>query len=166
MIVLAADRPRQLRWSSLGVRSARGGRGKAVLFLPPEEVVPVYHLADPFANVRIQLRKMTLENWKQFLAERFASDHPLEVVPAAMVVGAVKPGARDLRSQPVKELTVPHMHPQGYLRVEAVAAEVALSNEDSNEKALLVVSHTSILSGRCFTVKFPVKHPRIFGTHT
>ena len=43
----------------------------------------------------------------------------------------------------MKKGLVSNVHSQGYVRLEAVAAEMALSDEDSQEKAFLEVSHVS-----------------------
>jgi hypothetical protein len=67
--------------------------------------------------------------------EAVAASHPLVVVPAAVVVGAVEPAPRDGRDQPSEEPLVPEVHPQGDLRLAAIPAEVPLPDQQAEQEA-------------------------------
>ena len=54
------------------------------------EFVPVNHSHYPLSNIRVYFIYSTLEERQQLLAQRLASDHPLVVVPASVMVRAVQ----------------------------------------------------------------------------
>ena len=56
----------------------------------------------------------------------------------AMVIRTVEPRRRDGPVQPPDEALMPHVHPQGDLRLPPVAAEVSLAEEDTYDHSLLV----------------------------
>jgi hypothetical protein len=52
-----------------------------------------------------------------------------------MMVGAVERTARPRRSQPLERLLMADVHPERHLRLAAVAPEVALADQEAEEKA-------------------------------
>ena len=117
------------------------------------------HFFDPLANVRVHHVKTTKQNWQQPFSKRLASGHPLVVAPPPVMVRPIELGVWDDAEQPLEKLLVSHMHPQGHLSLASIAAEMALANQNANQKTFFEVGHgLSSLQGGCFTVKFPVKH--------
>ena len=116
------------------------------------------HLFDPLANVGVYCVKTTKQKRQQFFAKRFASGHPLVVVPPPMMVPAVRFKFRDHPNQPLEKLLVSHVHSKGHLGLQPVAAEMTFANENANQETLFEFGHDSQVYGMpCFTVKFPVK---------
>ena len=99
------------------------------------------HLFDPLANMRVYDVKTTKQDWQQLVTKRLASGHPLIVAPSSVMVGTVESGAWNYAKQPMKELLVPYMHSQSYLRLTAIAAEMAFANQDANQESLFEVGH-------------------------
>jgi len=128
------------------------------LFFSPGEAVPFDHLLGPLPSMGVQAGETAPENRQQFVPERIATDHPLEVVSTSVVVWAVEFRARDLLNQPVKELFVPNVHSDSHLWLQTVPPEMAFSYKYANEKALIEFVHSLRIQATCFTVKFPVKH--------
>lgn len=64
-----------------------------------------------------------------------ASRHPPEVGASAMVVGTIKAATREGSLDPAECGFVSHVHPECHLRLAAVAAEVSLAHEESNQKS-------------------------------
>jgi hypothetical protein len=101
----------------------------------------------------------------QAIAQEFAARHPLEVVAAAVVVGAVQPALGELRLQPPEQLLVAHVHAQRDLGLPAVASEVPLTRQQAEQVADGEVAggrrlHDRRLALPCFTVKFHVEPSR------
>ena len=59
------------------------------------EFVPVNHGCYPLSNVVIHLIQVTPEERQHLFAQRFASDHPLVVFPAAVVIGPIQLRSRN-----------------------------------------------------------------------
>jgi len=77
-------------------------------------------------------------------AECGAADHPLVVVAAAVMVGAVEFAAGQGLDEPVEEAFVAGVHADGDLGLAAIAAEVALACEDAEEIARREVVHAAL----------------------
>lgn len=108
---------------------------------------------------------MLAEEGDDDFAEGCAAGHPLVVVAAAVVVGAVELAPGDRFKEPVEEPFVAGVHTDGDLGLAAIAAEVAFAGEDADEVARREVVHAalqpfavSVAGPRgCFTVAFPVE---------
>ncbi len=71
-----------------------------------------------------------------------------------MVVGPVELRRWEPRHDPGEQRLVPRVHPQRDLRLAAVAAEVALADEDADDQ-----TDVEERQRRCFTVVFHVEPP-------
>ena len=118
------------------------------------EAVALSHLLEPLEGLGVQFTvEPALEQWNELYAEELAAGHPLEIAPAAVMVGAVELGARKATLQPPEELLVVGVHSQRDLRLPAVSAKVPFTHENAHQEALLEGREVE----SCFTVSFHVK---------
>jgi hypothetical protein len=92
-------------------------------------LVPRFHLCVAFGALGIQLwGQMLVEQRDEHLSKVTTASHPLQVMPAVVMVGPVKLATRKGPLDPVEEGRVPYVHSQGDLRLATVSAEVAFSD--------------------------------------
>ena len=80
---------------------------------------------------------VALEDRHQVLRQCGSPRHPLEVVTFAVVVRAVEARSRNPGMQPAEQRLVADVHAKGDLRLPAIAAEVALADQDPDDQALV-----------------------------
>jgi hypothetical protein len=78
----------------------------------------------------VNILKMTRKKWKHLGTQGCSPDHPLVVVPAAVVVRAIELGAWDFFDEPLKQLFMPHVHAKRYLRMKPISSEMTFPYED------------------------------------
>lgn len=101
--------------------------------------------------------------------------HPLEVGTSAMLVGTIKAAAREGVLDPAECGFVPYVHPESDLCLAAIATEVRLAHEESDQKphgegtrsrisgrGAGFHTHAATVVRGCVTVMFPVKQGRRF----
>jgi hypothetical protein len=87
------------------------------------------------------------EHREEFFDESGASHHPLEVAPTTVVVRPVEARARDPIFEPAQQRFVTDVHLQCDVRLSAVAAEVALTDQQTDHHPLVpLVEHCRIVS--------------------
>src|ERR1700722_10952209 len=107
---------------------------------PETAGVALLHLHEPFVTGSVEFGgESFLEDRHQVIPQVGASGHPLEVVPATMVIGPVELAARERPLHPVEESLVPDVHAEGDLRLASVSAKMALADQKPDEQAFLEV---------------------------
>jgi len=80
---------------------------------------------------------MALEERDHDLCQKSPSRHPLVVMPTTVEIGAVELSARKGQFKPSEDLFVAYMHPQGNLGLATVTPEVAFTDKEADDEALL-----------------------------
>lgn len=99
------------------------------------ETVGAFHRLVPFPGWRVEVLPGNGVEDGDEGAEGGSAGHPLVVVAAAVVVGAVEAAAGDGIEEPVEEGFVAGVHSEDDVGLAAVAAEVAFADEEAEEKA-------------------------------
>ena len=97
--------------------------------------VALAHRVEARGRVGVEQRPVALDERDDVLAEIPPSGRPLVVGTAAVVVWAVEGAARIGAPQPLEGLLVADVHPQRHLRLTAVAPEVALAHEETEQES-------------------------------
>jgi hypothetical protein len=88
-----------------------------------------------------------LEDRQQLLDECWSACHPLEVAAPSVVIGPVEPRARDARFEPAQQRLVTDVHLERDVGLTAVAAEAALTHQQTDDHALIALAqHRAIVS--------------------
>jgi hypothetical protein len=98
-------------------------------------------------------RQPSVEDRHEFIAEERAPGHPLKVVSSAVVIRAIEAPSGKGPLEPPEDLLVRDVHPEGHLRLAAIAIEVILSDHEPDEESdvdLRWCSHPRC-SPSCFT---------------
>ena len=113
-----------------------------------DQAVAALHLHVTAVGLFVQAGiEMAVEERDEEVAEAGAAGHPLVVVTAAVMIGAIQLGARHGFHQPEKERLVVGVHPQRDLGLLPVAAKMPLADEKSHEDAAFKVSQRGRPSG-------------------
>jgi len=74
-------------------------------------LVALFHLLVAPIGIGIDLRqRQGIDQGNKGVFQRFSPDHPLIILPAAMVIRAIKFSAGEVLAQPTKQRLMPHMH--------------------------------------------------------
>ena len=79
--------------------------------------------------------KLLLEQRQDVPDKRPAPRHPLVIRAPTVVIGSIQASVGQALEQPPEDGFVPHVHPQGHLRLLAIAAERAFADEKTDDHA-------------------------------
>jgi hypothetical protein len=99
------------------------------------------HLFNPLSHMSIHQFKVSEQDRQQPLSKGFTPRHPLIVAPASMMIGTIELGTWHYPDEPLKELFVSNVHPQGDLGLAAIAAKMPFADQDTNQEALFEFRH-------------------------
>jgi hypothetical protein len=81
-----------------------------------------------------------LKQWQEAVSKVGSTRHPLVVVPAVVMIRAIELPPRKGLLQPPEDRFMPDMHPQRYLRLATVSAEVPFADQEPGKKAQIKVA--------------------------
>src|SRR5580704_13040964 len=101
---------------------------------PALDPVALAHGVEPSRRIGSEQAAMALDERNDLVAEVSASNRPLVVRAAAVVVGAVEATPRVGTAEPCEGLLVARVHPQRHLGLAPVATETALADEQPDQE--------------------------------